>query len=587
MIVYNSFTPELTQAILSRDFEMDRLPGDRLTLPHTYYDIKVKVNDFVVSETINYSLDKLYENWLYMIANSVIPSNDIPNEDDFTHMIVDTGAGVQWRPRTEFANVTNPRPGNRLEGVKKITKIQNTQNKNNYNYIASTTTNLILLSGTDTTNIDLIVNSNDINNVIESDTSITHPSNEILFQDIKGHVVSDENELFVLDGYHKTIFKFDISGILTLDDAILLNDTPGRLMINMIGGNGNITDKTKFSTPTVIETVNNLIYVLDSSENGAYVKMFDSELNWRQSYNVTSYVTAGPIDLKYNPGTERFYILCHSTTYGTTPGVAVEPELVVFDGDFKHIDTSKLINHEKHDPDISAETYKKIQFSVENTNIMYILTESNVYKKYVTRPTEFIGNFLLAEKQIGTGDSATMTFQDLFIYPDNTSTGVVRDEMLLLESEYDIIYQFLETSSFEKSLETTFDQKVLYEGDLMIGDEEFVSTVTYNKTFTKHIYNNLLILENTSRRFSTKFDVKGFSRYIGFMYLTDTEIDTLTYEINSDNYIGNNEILLTSTVNRCLEQVLMLQQTILKNMQEKPVNTFPLTNVPVQLTPCA
>lgn len=588
MIVYNSFTPELTQVILDHGFKIDRLPGDYLQLPNELYDIKVKVNDYIISETINYSLNKLYSNWLYLISNSVIPSNNIPNENTFTHMIVDIGSGPEWRDRTEFTSLTSTITNNTFNDVRNITKVQNTREKNNYNLIASTQTNLMLLSGTNITDINLIINPNNPNNIIVSDSSVTHPSNEILFRDIKGHVVSDERELFVLDGYHKTVFKFDISGILTLDDAILLNDTPGRLMIGMIGGSGEVTDKTKFSSPIIIETANNLIYILDSSDAGTYVKLFDSELNWKQSYNITQYVSSGPIDLKYNPGTDNFYVLCHRPSfYDFTTMELTEPLFVEFDQNFNHIKTSKLIDHDKQNPDISREKYKRLRFSIENTNVMYILTESNVYKKYVTRPTEFIGNFLLNEKQIGTGSGDTMTFQDIFIFEDETSNqGVVRDEILLLESQFETIFKFKEDSAYEKSLETAFDQKVLYNDDLVIQDEEFVSTFTYNKIFTKHLYNNLLLLENTSRKFSTKYDIKGISRYIGFMYLTDSEIDTLTYEVKPDNYIGNNEIVLSSTVNRCLQRILDLQKIILTNMQEKPINVYPLVNVPVQLDPC-
>ena len=60
-------------------------------MPSSYYDIKIKVNDYVLAETINYSLEKIHNNWLYMISKSVIPSNNIPNMDYSNYMILDKG----------------------------------------------------------------------------------------------------------------------------------------------------------------------------------------------------------------------------------------------------------------------------------------------------------------------------------------------------------------------------------------------------------------------------------------------------------------------------------------------------------------
>ena len=41
----------------------------------------------------------------------------------------------------------------------------------------------------------------------------------------------------------------------------------------------------------------------------------------------------------------------------------------------------------------------------------------------------------------------------------------------------------------------------------------------------KLLYNNTVLLENMMRRFSTKFDELGFSRYVGFNYFIKNEIE--------------------------------------------------------------
>ena len=110
-----------------------------------------------------------------------------------------------------------------------------------------------------------------------------------------------------------------------------------------------------------------------------------------------------------------------------------------------------------------------------------------------------------------------------------------------------------------------------------------MNSLIYNKALLKTIYNNLLLYEGVSRKFTTKFDALGFANYIGFTYLTETEIKDLKYDISNNHYIGVNEIVLTSTVNRCLEQVYNLQLKIQSNIQEKSINVFPLLTQVVPL----
>jgi hypothetical protein len=550
------------------------------------YDISVSVNDFVVSDTINYSLEKLYDNWLYLISSSIIPSNNIPDADFYTSIIADTpSTGLNWFNSTQFPDISSTTPEGTLKGIKKITKIVNTVNSNNYNLIATTDTNVILLSGTSDSSVNVIMNDQNPLNIIRSDSSVTHPSNNINFLSISNHLVNKSNELFVLDDSLKSIFKFDISGMLTLDKAILNNDTPGRLMTGMVGSPGAITDRNKFYHPVSMTSVDDLIYILDfHPQQGSTIKVFDSQLNWKSNTSLGVSLSSGPVDIKYNHDTRRFYILCHTTSYGGSPD---SPELVVYDELFNFIESVNLMEPGRHNESIKSEIFKSFYFSIENPNIMYLVSESNIYKKYVSRPSDFIGRFKTEEKKIGTGDTGDMKFQDItisstvVIYGDES---IQKDEILLYESEFEVIHKFEEDSNYEQSLETQFDDKVLYLSELIIKPEENVNTFVYNKTLMKHVYNNALLLENTSRKFTTTYDVAGISQYVGFQYLNISELSAIQYTTTMNNYIGVNEIVTTHTINRCLEEIYKLQLRLLQGMQEKPTNIYPLLSVPVILT---
>ena len=622
IVTSNIFSDELFLAMEAAGYERDRLPGDILELPSSYYDIKIKVNDYVLAETINYSLEKIHNNWLYMISKSVIPSNNIPNMDYSNYMILDKGfvnngtrtVNLNFYNKNTDEEVSTPRnfrnnstplttnynttDGWRTKGglfgeINQLTKVQNIADENNFNIIGTSDTKILMLSGSNTHSIDIIGNYYNVRNPIISYNNITHPSNEILFQDIVGHVITSNNELFVLDKYHKTIFKFDISGALTLDTAILRNDTPGRLMTGMIGGAGDVTDKIRFNNPIAIETESSAIYILDHTDNGSYIKKFDSDLNWKQTYNLTGSLNRGPLVLRYNDDTQMFYLLCHDYTYNnknninsTTEQAYAPAEMVIFDRDFNYVKT-ELLNDPKYNVIINTEEYRNIYFSLQNKNMMYVVTKQNIYKKYVTRPSRFIGKFLFEEKEIGSNripkDLKDITITPTQI-PDPLNNDVLdKDEIMMLDSGGEVIHRFLEDSNFERSLQSQFDNKVLTFDDMKVISDEYVSTLTYNKLFTKHMYNNLLLLENTYRKFTTKFDNSGISQYIGFKYLNDDELDQVNYDIKLDHYIGNNELLLTETFNRCLNQILLLQENVLDKMQERSINKFPLIGVPVTL----
>ena len=574
--ITSSFNDNIVDMFHNRNILQDRLPGDVVELPHSFYDIKIKANDYVLAETINYSIEKLYDNWLYMLAYSVIPSNNIPDQSLGSQMVCDTSNGPEWKSQSIFPEVSGNTTGNSLDNINNIIKVRNIADSSNYNYIATTNTNVILLSGNDN-NIDIITNP-DTGRL--STSSTTHPSNGIDFINISDIVVSDSNTLFVLDNALKSVFKFDISGILTLDEAILKNDTPGRLMTGIIGGVGEIEDKTKFKDNISVVTYNNLIYILDHDQAtpNTAVKVYDSQLNWIKTSILGSNIPASPKDISYNPSTNRFYILCHDSG---NPGF-----IVALDGDLNYISKTPLHDTEKHSPTISTENHRKIYFSKENPNIFYLVTDKNIYKKYLSRPTSFIGRFLLSEKDIISEDRSP-DIQDIHISlnitQDSQGQNINKDEILLYNKSSSVIYQFFEDSNFQRSVSRMMDSKIIRVEDINIAHEEYVNTLVYNKMILKLLYNNTILLENMMRRFSTKYDELGFSRYVGFNYFIEEEIKKITYNVTENAYIGVNELVLTSTINRCLEQVYNLQLTVQELLQEKSINVYPLITQVIDL----
>lgn len=593
------FTTKTSPQLDSRGFELDRLPGDIVSMPNNLEDIKINVNDFVLAETINYSLEKLYDNWLYLISYSYIGSNNIPDKKYAINMLTDTGTGPRWLNQTQYPAVssTTKNTPNTFTDLTGFVKIDNIANSSNYNIIATTKTNVILLSGYGVTNIDVI--QHPVTNV-KSNNDITHPSTEILFKDITDLTVTDSNHLFVMDNELKSIFKFDISGITTLDEAILKNDTPGRLMIKLIGGPGEIDDKNKFKNNIAMCTNNNFLYVIDRdldttnvNVNQAAIKIYDSELNWVNTIDITNSINSAPIDITYNAELQRFYVLCHDWSshdypIGTPETTNISSELLELDTNFNVIKLHTLFDLTKLDPSIGNEKHKRVEFSVENSNIFYIVTEKNIYKKYISRPEKLVGRFKLQEKDIGPSTTNNLDFKAIDINSTTIiaadGTEKIKDEILIYDQYSNIIFELLEDGAFEEGLESQFDETSLDFDNIKIKSDEFVNAVVYNKSFVKTLYNNLLLLENISRRFSTVYTDKGLSEYVGFNYLREDELKTLTYETTLDNYIGINEVVLSATVNRCLERIYNLQLRIQQTLQENKLNVYPLVTQTIKLT---
>lgn len=583
----SSFLPNIIDELNSSNILQDRLPGDVLTLPNTYYDLKIKPNDMVTSETINYTADKLHNNWLYLMSKSIIPSNNIPNKILATDMIIDTGTGPEWRPQSSFPALSGNGTGYSLDGVIDICKIDNTANANNSNYVMATNTNIIMLSGVGTSNIDILVNPiYGSNSIIISNNNVTHPNNGIVFENIVDTIITESKELFVLDSSHNSLFKFDITGMITGDEAILYNETPGRLLIDTIGGTGSLADKTKFKNPIAMATNDNEIYIIDYDDNTtlSVLKIYDSDLNWKGTHSLGYNLSAGPVDVEFSENTGNIYVLCHSTTYNSISGHTV-PELIEISNNYSKVNTHYMLSGDVNIQSIGTEKHKKIIFSKENNNIFYILTEKSLYKKYISRPEQFIGEFQFDEKNIGQPiEERDLTAIELSSHTISINgESMIKDEILLHDDSVSIIFRFVEDGNYERSTDTTIDHNSIDFTQLKLAAEDGVNAISYNRFIHKLLYNNLLFLESFSKRFTTVYDTKGLSRYIGFTYLTDKDLESAQYNLTLDNFIGVNEIVTSATLNRVIKSVYNLQLKITSMMQEKSINVYPLTDVPVVL----
>jgi len=109
--------------------------------------------------------------------------------------------------------------------------------------------------------------------------------------------------------------------------------------------------------------------------------------------------------------------------------------------------------------------------------------------------------------------------------------------------------------------------------DLLVGDEEYISSWTYNKCFKKLVYNLNLLVNNIAYRFYTKEDAT--TKAISYSYKTYNSI-VLNKQLKDTNTFANifiNENFQSETINRCFSQIYEYQEYILtKLIDNDPVN---------------
>ena len=138
------------------------------------------------------------------------------------------------------------------------------------------------------------------------------------------------------------------------------------------------------------------------------------------------------------------------------------------------------------------------------------------------------------------------------------------------------MHQFDEDSNFISVVYSIYKDSVFTFNELKVNNEEYVSADVYNKVLGKLVTNHLLFLEFIRSKFVIEYEYTGIANLIGTDYITANEIDVNTYKPKYDNFIGLNEILLSSTINRALESIYNLQLEMLKIIKEKSTNSFPL-----------
>jgi len=576
--VYSEVTSVSTYGY-ERDRVLDKLKTASKDLPYSVDDITISHNDFAVADVYNDSLRKLYSNYLFLIANAEISSTSTPLSAASNYIAIKTNGRVEPQSIGLTPNV----------GL-------------NHTQTLSALGETFITSQTDGTGKLLYFNyAKDDSFVFETNSHITNAigllsGNEIefnktfKFKDVVSVDVKD-NILFVLDKGANTVYKFDITGLITSDKGLKRNsvtdsERPGRYLLKTIGGEGTNQTKNKLSNPNSLSVHEDRVYILDNGHNS--IKVFDLDFNFIQEVNSTS--------LFNNPNYGELMSIVvdkYSDTSDLVQGYVLSSRGKVFTYDVIN-NTIKLPTslYDYYDTRVNllsatdlSNSFNKIVNSKLNKNILYISNKGRIYKYYKTNFKTYISELDLLKHGIAIGTEEDQ--KEILSFDTTLHNG--KEYIAVTTTNYPdqevSTYVFLDDHATTKLYHENFYTNYFSLSNILVLPQEIVNNVTFNKTTKKLIYNHYSFFENLNKKiYSSYSTVAGLAPFPTLSAIVPHEFTKpQALEENHNLYIGVNEPLLTDVINRPLRLLFAQQEALFDLIKEESLNSNPPADYTIHL----
>lgn len=543
---------KISESFQNENLIFDRVVGDFVTLPYKFDKIQIPVNELSVSGALNLRLDYLYKNLLYLYSRTKILTNQIPYS--YTQWLgVPSGQNqIKWNftttPNTSGSSFLNVGLS-ALDYIQDFVVAPTTDNQNRVLIASQGQTIFFTKFNKDYSTFNIILSSI----YVDEQTQLRNGNITDL--------ILEGNDLYVVDSVNNEVILYDVEGFIG-GENVKFNK---RYVKKIIGGQGGRYDNNEFNNPFAADLYLSTLVVMDSGNS--CLKFFDDQLNWRYSLILKKlFSTYTIIDIKLHKNqftnvTEIFLL-------------AKENKIIIVnisDSTYKIIDFSEET--------IFGEYSEKYVFSKENENIFYILTNKSLYKKYFSRPTTKIGKYNLTRDNI---NNFSLQAVDLYL------NGNVDDILLFSRTTLGAnlsggqFFRFLEPNTTNNML-YSYDFEIFSPDQIHVEDDEYSQSFVFNKSISKLINNNYILLNQARQRF--KFDLDPFLplsavdiqmnnqdifesyKFVKNIYTDDSVLSNPDLVVTCNNFIGNNENYQSDTINRCLYELYLQQLAILDVIQ--------------------
>ncbi|MGA1047424.1 MAG: hypothetical protein ACO3UU_05400, partial [Minisyncoccia bacterium] len=573
----------------------DRLIVDDIVLPNNLEEIILPPNEIATNRIFTAHLKRLYENTLYLYSQLNIASNDIPN--GYLYWIGVSAAESlsaneqKWNPgsiiTTNYPYSDFGYPD--IDSSHKCITVKKTNNQDYISFIVSDTTFSVISSKADKS-ATLAVFA----------TSPTFLNSDKTYSKIEDIAISNNRYVYISDSVNNSIYKYDISGY-TSDDATIANK---KFLVDLMGQQGDLKNRTGFNEPTVIEANSNRLYVFDSVNK--CIKTYTADLTWVNTFILDTDITI--IDIKYNDYHNAVFAIAEKNNF--------DYSLIVFDYDAKTIlaeydldekyeeildgDTTKISANRggriKYVLD-SREQIRGIRFSSQDSNIFYIFSNYNIYKKFLTKPQATIGKWSISRAGISWGyiwNTIDVDWDSLFV-TWNTISGSGRENIDITdisiiprEDNLDDIFVATKAGNPEAFKILYCNEYTMYDTALLSSnidvynttrfgtlEDEYINAFTVNKELYKQSFNILALRNLLKGRFTGSYNIAGNLIYEQYDYITNEELESIVLNNVENLYVHENEHISTEVINRCLKKLYSIQESMLRLVETRIKNITP------------
>ncbi len=573
----------------------DRLIIDTISLPNNLDEIIIPPNEIVTNRVFTAHLKRLYENTLYLYSQLNIASNDIPN--GYLYWIGISAAEAlsaneqKWNPSdtitTNYPYGDLGFPG--IDSSKKCITVKTTDNQDYISFAISDTTFSVISSRADKTKTAAVLA-----------TSAIDLNSDKIYSKIQDIAISNNRYVYISDSGNNSIYKYDISGYTTSDVTI----TNQKFLVDVMGYEGDSKNKSAFNGPTVIEANANRLYVYDSGNK--CIKVYTSDLSWVNTFILNADITIK--DIAYNEYHDAVFAIAEKTNFDYT--------LLVFDRDIKNL-LNEYDLDEKYEEIIDGEVKKisanrkgrvlytldsreelrGIRFSSQDSNIFYIFSNYNIYKKFLTKPQSTIGKWSITKAGISWGyiwNFIDVNYNDLFVTwntisaSDRENINIIDMSIIPRDDNFDDIFVPIKAGSPEAFKILYCNEYTLYDTALMTSeidvynttrfgtfDDEYVNAFTINKEIYKQIFNVLALRNLLKGRFTGSYNKAGNLIYEQYDYITDEEIAEISINSVENFYVHENEHVSSEVLNRSLRKLYSIQSKMIDLVKTRVKNITP------------
>lgn len=511
--IYNEF--------LDTGFILDKTTQSLSALPYTYDDCKVKTNQYVTSNNFNSSVEKLYNNLMYIYRGCSVGSFEVFYS--YLYSISSSRFSPYYKSSIDnytFNNILTATSSPHLTASKGGVYLPYKKGEDG-NYLFFIDNENISCVYTDLVNVKFVFKT----------TNIDPLSGDIKFKHLTDIKSDKKSVLYVVDNVYNNIYQYNIKNFLEGE-----NIYQEKLFLkNIVGGIGSVTDKNKFNGLYNIAVDEN--YVVAQDVYNSSFKLYDSNLNW---LGTTTLIKIFKKVSKF----DAIYLHNSSLYCGVSSNIF---KFNLINNSFVFEKEYSLKNYFNGD-----EYIRGIEKIDSNEQIVYIVTNKSVKKVWLSSLEYVVGEFNYGNNPNRdikwlASTSYSSSLDILALYSNN---GLVDN----LSINQDNVYynSLLNNNNFE----------IYSKNDCLVKKDEYVQPFVLLKCLEKIYYSTLTLLQNVKYKFAED---------VTFPYPVITEkiynqqflgfVDNLSYDSNFD--IGVNEIFQAEVLNRCIKQIHDLQLILL------------------------